>query len=158
MCLACTPSKKKKKDEKDDEKEVEKQVENEHENDFKHMLAKYKENLALQNELNYLNLNLKKDQKKEKKVINFFSMFGAKTVQERVKELTEIPADSEEKKDLRFGLDNYKLPFLPAFLRVEVLMMYGSYEINKVSTRVFIISNEIKMNEKIYFSNLLVIK
>ncbi len=153
ICGSCMPEKKK-KEEKEKEKEEEKQVENEHHNDLKDLLEKYKKNLNLQNDLNYL--NIKKDQKKEKKLINFFSMFGAKTVQDRIKELTEIPEDPEEKKSMRFGLENFKLPFLPAFLRVEILIMYGSYEIQRVSTRIFIISNEIKMNEKINFNSLLV--
>jgi hypothetical protein len=154
LCGACMPGKKK-KDEIEKDKEEEKGGGDEHHNDLKHLLDKYKKNLALQNELNYL--SKKKDHKKDKKVINFFSLFGAKTVQDRVKELTEVPADPEEGKESRFGLDNFKMPFLPAFLRVEILIMYGSYEIQRMSTRVFILSNEIKMNEKINFNNLLVL-
>ena len=84
-------------------------------------------------------------------------MISYKSVEERINELTKESSIIDSKKQSRFELNKYKLPFLPAFIKIEAIMMYGSYEIIKLVSRLYIISDEIKMNEKINFNNLLVL-
>jgi hypothetical protein len=58
--------------------------------------------------------------------------------------------------DENFYLNNYKLQFLPCFFKIEVILMYGSYEITKRKTRFFIINNNVTISEKINFNSLLI--
>ena len=133
-----------------------KKVDENHEKEqhAKNLDKKYKDYLTLLKELNYLNFK-KKNKNKENKAINFFSLFGNKIIQARISQLSDNSKDGIENKN-NFNLLNYELPFLPTFIKMEVMMMYGSYEIHKSISRLYIISNVLKMNEKITFNNLLV--
>jgi hypothetical protein len=138
----------------------------EHEKQVKSMAKKYKENLELLDKLNYIKVGLSK-QKTEKQFLNLIT--GAnyiKLTDERLKYLqTDLNSRIHDKKnhlfrrlkdEENFTLNNYKLPFLPSLIRMEIIMLYGSYEIQKQNTRFFIINNDININEKVNFPKLLI--
>jgi hypothetical protein len=131
----------------------EKQQENEqheHEKHLKSMGKKYKDNLELLDKLNDMKIQIKK-QKGEKTLRNLLKgTHYLKYTEERIKQL-----QTDKGKD-NFSLNYYKLPFLPSMIRLEVIVLYGSYEIQKQSTRFFIINNDIIINEKMNFNKLLV--
>ena len=67
-----------------------------------------------------------------------------------------VNKETEDTYDKLF-LQNYALQFLPCFIKIEVIILYGCYEIYKHSSRLFIVKNFIPMNEKINFNKILVI-
>ena len=59
------------------------------------------------------------------------------------------------KQSENFTMSNYILSFLPCFIKIEVKLFYGAYLIQKLRTRPFVISNDLNINEKLNFNQLL---
>ncbi len=121
----------------------------------------------LLNEHNHLSANFKK---KEDIVgdamagllgrLNYFNTNSIYST-EKMKKLTNDPDKGNSNLALedtaeKFKLSNYLMPFLPGFLRIEIIIMYGCNEIQKTFTRFFVLNNDIQMNERINFDELLV--
>jgi len=163
----------KKKDIKDKEAEKKNKEkdheEQEHQKALKDIARKYKKNIAFTSEQNHLKdkyMTKEEDTFLYSFTNTFFKSTFEKTstyAKEKVKYLTSNPVTDKENKVKpedtvdKFFLQNYALQFLPAYVRIEVIILYGCYEIYKHSTRPFILNNNITMNEKINFKNILVI-
>lgn len=159
FCSACKAKNKNKKD-KEKEKNHE---EEEHKKQLKTMIEKYKKSLKVQNELNYLRVPHKFDPYEKK--MNIFSnrLMYSTALLDRLKDLStekKNHKDLKKKENLNnvenFALSNYKIQFLPCFIKIEIILMYGSFEIQKLSTRFLILNNNINIDEKISFQHLLI--
>ncbi len=151
FCAFCESNKKKEK------------VENEEDNHEKqeHTLSKkYKKSLKFQKKINPLRIESKKFV--NKKTNTLFNIFNySDLLKSRLKDLqTDLSKthhkEEKAKQTENFTLTNYKLSFLPCFIKIEVKLFYGAYLIQKLMTRPFVISNDININEKLNFSQLLV--
>lgn len=143
-------------------KEKEK-VENEEDNHEKqkHSLSKkYKKSLKFQKKLNPLRIETKKFV--NKKTNTLFNIFNySDMLKARLKDLqTNLSKVNKKEEKLKqsenFTMSNYFLSFLPCFLKIEVKLFYGAYLIQKLRTRPFVISNDLNINEKLNFNQLLV--
>lgn len=178
---------KKKSENKDKEKE-EKQEQHDHQKLLRQMMKKYKLNLGLMDEMNYLKVGKtgKLQKKKQEQTTMSFLLNNikySKNILDRIKNLSidhvndplklkiAFPISDNQSSLMREGTDgikviddtienfsmkNYKLPFLPVFIKIEVILLYGSYEIQKLHSRYFMVNDDININEKINFSKLLV--
>ena len=124
-----------------------KDSENDHVIDVESVLRKYKRNIEREESLNHLDKKFLIE--KRATVTRFFSESYSKNTKEKIKKLSSssIPKNFS---------DNYILPFAPVFIKFKILLMLGSYKINKISTDFFLIQNDFRMNEKLNFKNLLV--
>jgi hypothetical protein len=137
---------------KEKEEKQQEHEQHEHEKHLKNMSKKYKDNLELSDKLNDLKIQLKK-QKGEKMLRNLLK--GSHYLKYTDEKIKHLQADNPKGKE-NFSLNNYKLPFLLSMIKLEVIILYGSYEIQKLSTRFFIVDNDININEKITFNKLLI--
>ncbi len=144
-------------------KNIEK-VENEevdHEKQKHTISKKYKNSLKFQKKINPLRIETKKFV--NKKTNTLFNIFNySDMLKSRLKDLQTDLSKLSNKKDEKakqcenFTLTNYKLNFLPCFIKIEVKLYYGAYLIQKLRTRPFVISDDININEKLNFNQLLV--
>ena len=109
------------------------------------------------------NFNNKKTTIKEEEKVS--------SVDEAIKSGTLIKNEIEQKKDIIikdkeyklnkllyqkykvFILDQYQLPFSPAFLRIKISLLYGSYSILSFRSEPFLFENHINLNDKFIFDN-----
>lgn len=158
-----------KKKNKEEEKELKEKLheEQEHKKAIAVIGKKYKKNIEILNDHNHLKHKFKKKEDEAEKMTGVMGGLryssNSNYTAEKIKKLTNEPSQDKNHNHLvledtseKFLLSNYVLPFLPGFLRIEVIIMYGCYEITKTSTRFFIINNDVNMNEKINFSDLFV--
>ena len=52
-----------------------------------------------------------------------------------------------------FSVNNYVLPFNPAFIRIRINLLYGSYSLLNFKSDPYLFSDNILINEKFYFDN-----
>jgi len=155
----------KEKEKENKEKEHEKE---EHQKALRKIAKNYKKNKEILNDWNHLKKKYETKKEEEDSVYSLNNLFGvtafekinSQYTKDKIKYLTTDRSSEEngERKDVSdiFFLTKYALQFLPAFVRIEVIILYGCFEIYKHITRFFIVNNNITMNEKINFQKILV--
>ena len=109
------------------------------------------EDAKLQKSLNFLRINKKEDVEKNNITKNKFSAYTTFTdeLSSKVSDLETNPFYKEEKPTFRH------LKFPPVFIRVIIDLLYGSYLIEKVISKEYLISNNVAMNETFTFNPLI---
>jgi hypothetical protein len=150
-----------------EQKEQDKHVDNDEEkNEKEHnkVIEKYQESQELQEQLNYLTEEIKIEKFNYEKPIGRISYYTnnsySKVVFNELESLSSSKSDSKKKAEKvekeNFSLKNHKFPLIPCFIKVELVLMYGSYTIANHQTRFFLVRDQILFNENMVFYKFLI--
>ncbi len=130
----------------------------------KKMIDKYYESRELQDELNYLTEEIKIEKINYEKPIGRISYYTnnsySKVMFNELESLSSSKSDKKKKQvkieKENFSLKNHKIPLIPCFIKIELVLMYGSFTIANHQTRFFLLRDDILLNEKMVFDKLLI--
>ncbi len=166
-----------KKDQKNEQEQEEKNDENHHKKHLKEIIKNYPLNIKTQSELNYLKIK----QNKEKNLYTFSKFINLASYtapSEKINKLSHMDNTFSNYTDLKqisnedgnehsinypffqesLLLKDYQYPFNinPIYLKLEIFLYYGSYDIVQLDSRHFIINNDISIEEKFISQNFLI--